>query len=648
MPVYNASLYLHDAIDSVLKQSYTNFELIIINDGSSDNSLDIIKSFHDNRIQLINNEKNLGIIATRNIGLKAAKGKYIANMDADDICLPTRFEKQVNYLEANPTISILATKLILINTKNEEIGYWTEDNHTTSENEIERTLPIINCIGQPTIMMRSADVINIGYNKHFLHNEDWGLWLHLLSLKKRIAKLPEVLLKYRQHPASTTVSANQLGVEKKIIAFKLNYLKNKLTTFNFKHTDKAVLSSLIKESIKYVLLKTTPIFYNRFIVLKNLHKLSLIKQFLLVRKQLQQIKKSPDVIYFFSSFHTGGADRVHASILEAANKKSSVSFITSKSDNQAFYTKFSENSSVIEVYELLKFGPTQRWLINKIKLMCNTSPNIKLLGCNSAFYYTIIPQLPKHAFIIDLVHAFVHQFEDGPEKWSLPVVEKIDKRIVINEKTKKDFENFYQVKNISKQLLERIIFIPNFVETQNNFITKSNSVFKVGYVGRGSEEKRVPLIAEVASNIKNKNIEFHFVGNVKPSIPEALWQYCIFHNEISNDNVLQELYKQFHVLVIASTREGFPMVIMEAMMQSAVPISTNVGGIAEHIHHNENGLLINTTNEIEIVNELETHILNLQNNHSEFERLSINAHLYALSHFNKNNFFKSYQNLLIN
>src|SRR5688572_15109961 len=90
MPAYNAARYIQEAIKSILEQTFADFELIIINDGSSDATLDCIKSFSDPRIKLINNEKNLGIIKSRNIGLDAASGEYIAKMDSDDVSLPSR------------------------------------------------------------------------------------------------------------------------------------------------------------------------------------------------------------------------------------------------------------------------------------------------------------------------------------------------------------------------------------------------------------------------------------------------------------------------------------------------------------------------------------------------------------------------------
>ena len=109
MPVYNAELYLKRAIESILNQTYKNIEFLIINDGSTDNSLAIIKSYSDKRIVLIENDKNSGLIYSLNIGLKKASGKYIARMDADDISYPTRIQKQCAFMENHNEIGILGT-----------------------------------------------------------------------------------------------------------------------------------------------------------------------------------------------------------------------------------------------------------------------------------------------------------------------------------------------------------------------------------------------------------------------------------------------------------------------------------------------------------------------------------------------------------
>ncbi|HGF9542707.1 TPA: glycosyltransferase family 2 protein, partial [Acinetobacter baumannii] len=122
LPAYNAELYLKEAIDSVLSQTFTDFELIILNDGSIDRTEEIILSYNDSRIVYVKNEKNLGLIGTLNKGINLAKGKYIARMDADDICLPERFKKQVDFLEKNNEIDLIGTNAIKINNNGDRIG----------------------------------------------------------------------------------------------------------------------------------------------------------------------------------------------------------------------------------------------------------------------------------------------------------------------------------------------------------------------------------------------------------------------------------------------------------------------------------------------------------------------------------------------
>ncbi len=115
MPVYNGAKYLKEAIESVLNQSFKDFELILINDGSTDSSESIIKSFDEPRIVYLNNGGNLGLSKSFNKGIIAAKGTYIARMDADDVSLPNRFEIQLDYLDTHPNIGVIGTNIILIN-----------------------------------------------------------------------------------------------------------------------------------------------------------------------------------------------------------------------------------------------------------------------------------------------------------------------------------------------------------------------------------------------------------------------------------------------------------------------------------------------------------------------------------------------------
>ena len=113
LPAYNVQDTIGESIDSILSQTFTDFELIIINDGSQDNTEEVIHAYSDKRIRYYRNEKNEGLIYTLNRGLDLAQGKYIARMDADDVSLPTRFEKQVKVMEESPNIVVCGTQIIL-------------------------------------------------------------------------------------------------------------------------------------------------------------------------------------------------------------------------------------------------------------------------------------------------------------------------------------------------------------------------------------------------------------------------------------------------------------------------------------------------------------------------------------------------------
>lgn len=197
MPAYNAEKYLRKAIESILKQTFRDFEFIIINDGSTDDTEDIILSYiKDSRIKYIRNEQNLKLIKTLNKGIDIASGKYIARMDADDIALPTMLEECYNFFESHPEYSIVAPSVYDMN--NEGTAYKIGEECYSSD-----ILPYIllfeNVITHPGIMLR-ADVLkkykyeDSGLVEHF---EDHDCWNRILADHHKIYVLPQRLLLYR-------------------------------------------------------------------------------------------------------------------------------------------------------------------------------------------------------------------------------------------------------------------------------------------------------------------------------------------------------------------------------------------------------------------------------------------------------------------
>lgn len=171
---------------------------------------------------------------------------------------------------------------------------------------------------------------------------------------------------------------------------------------------------------------------------------------------------------------------------------------------------------------------------------------------------------------------------------------------------------------------------------------------QVLFVGRGSEEKRACLIAQAARSCRERglDIEFTLVGDLDGWLHEEDRPSCTLTGLISSESALTELYRQSHLILISSSREGFPLTLMEGMAQGCVPVCTAVGGIPEHIRHMENGWLLPTKDDDAVVTALCSALKQLSQDRSLLERLSVAAFDYALRHFGGGRFCEEYRNIL--
>lgn len=194
MPVYNADKYVAEAIESILNQTYQNFEFLIINDGSTDESEKIIQEFHDSRIVYVRNDRNMRLVATLNKGIKMARGKYIMRMDADDISVCDRMELQVSYMEAHPEVGVCGSFLSVFG---DSIKPYTSFRPEKDE-DIRSSLLVSNSIGHPNVMIRKSVMVDNGilYDEKFYRMEDWGLWVSLMQYCK-FYNIQSSLLHYR-------------------------------------------------------------------------------------------------------------------------------------------------------------------------------------------------------------------------------------------------------------------------------------------------------------------------------------------------------------------------------------------------------------------------------------------------------------------
>lgn len=221
LPSYNAAAYLGKAIESILAQSYCHFELIIINDGSSDNTVALIAQYTDPRIIVID-QPNLGLPKALNAGIQVAKGKYLARQDADDVSLPERLASQVAFMEKNPSCALLGSWTNIMTAKDLGSGSLSsqpsgrQHQHPTTNGALQVLLLMNNQFVHSSTMIRAASLKAIGlYSedpKHF-PPEDYDLWLRIAQ-RYSIANLPQVLLEYLEVPTSISRTKEQLIEER--------------------------------------------------------------------------------------------------------------------------------------------------------------------------------------------------------------------------------------------------------------------------------------------------------------------------------------------------------------------------------------------------------------------------------------------------
>ena len=254
LPAYNCEKFIGKAIQSVLQQTFTDFELIIINDGSTDNTGSVIQTFDDQRILYLKNPGNQGLISTLNNAITYAKGRYIARMDGDDICLAERLARQKVFLDENENITVVASTIEFINEQEEKTGVWELDRQTITPEQIKKAILKQNCIAHPTVMMRAEIIKQLKYMEYQKNIEDYDLWLRLLNRGYKIAKLDEPLLLYRIHDSSvTSVHLKKSNPFFKHLAMKIKFLTRfkHISGFSFAVFVTAIMD-LIKGIIKAI------------------------------------------------------------------------------------------------------------------------------------------------------------------------------------------------------------------------------------------------------------------------------------------------------------------------------------------------------------------------------------------------------------
>lgn len=266
MPVFNTAPYLREAMDSMLSQTFTDFELIVLNDCSPDNAEEVLDAYNDSRIVRYKGEKNVGLSNVLNIGINMAKGKYIARMDSDDISLPIRLQVQVAYLNAHPEIDLVSVGMQLFGAK-DDVWIREQDPEKVKINALFHS-PVLHA----SSMWRKEvfEKHGLRFRQEMVPAEDYDLWTRALLKGLKLVNLPEVLYKYRLHPDQVTLQTDRTSAKSREV--QKAYLK-------------AALPSLSDQEIASFPQKLWPVFtanlksvfFDRKKLLQRLYKVGKIK-----------------------------------------------------------------------------------------------------------------------------------------------------------------------------------------------------------------------------------------------------------------------------------------------------------------------------------------------------------------------------------
>jgi glycosyltransferase involved in cell wall biosynthesis len=647
MPVYNAEKYLREAISSILDQTVSDFELIILNDASTDSSEEIIYSFKDRRIIYVLNKINLGLIGTLNKGIELAQGMYIARMDNDDISDPKRFEIQLDYLEKDREAGMVCSPIIGITSAGKERDHWPADFQTRTSGEIAARLPYENCISHPTVMLEAGLLKKYRYASNQQGSEDWDLWLRLVRDGIKIIKTNEVLLRYRIHEQSiTSAYRKKRPAQLKAAAVKLRFAVASLSAGRLNPVVFKALFSVARNVGYHFKMNILPAQLRNGKWLLTINPLQALSQYTRLVKCLKENETGH--FFFFPYSHIGGAEKVHAQISKLAETKRPLVFITGINDRNAYAAQFGDKVLLLNVGKTLyhPFFSRRSEALIRSKILAG---HPVLFGSNNRFYYDLIVSLPPHIYAVDLVHDYNYRANAAEAQKYLPAFLRCQKRIFISNAAIGKTLDFYEKNFVDDEYAQRINLIYNAVDVPlSTSERKWCTPYKILYVGRDTSEKRVDIIEELAEQCLKENLPFRFilVGDLSHRGKLNSLTNTELAGLVLDEKRLAGYYAAADFIIISSDSEGFPLSLAEGMARGCIPFSTPVGDIPFHIKNGFNGIVIDSVDREKAVTGFMAELKKIAEEKYGLPLLSANACEYARATFSREVFNEAYRAVL--
>ena len=357
------------------------------------------------------------------------------------------------------------------------------------------------------------------------------------------------------------------------------------------------------------------------------------------------LKTQHNIFLFFPNADIGGAPRVNADITALVKNDQPLVIFSKKPRNNLYRNQYEKSGVKIidlhpyidnKVFHFINFfyrGLLSTWI--------NKQANPVVFGGESIFFYKVIPHLRKKIRCVELTHVDIWL------PYSIGFIDRINARVFSTRNGMLQAEKQYEENGLPAHYFERLFFIDNAIDIPP-VVSNNNQNLEVFFIGRGAPQKRVHLIAGIASEIHARGlpVHFNFVGDVNAVLDISKYPYCTFFGVINDEARMREIYQKADVLLLTSSFEGLPVVVMQMMAYGKVVVSTAVSGIPSYIQHDKNGLLLHATAEAAIVLEGVQAIEKLAYDPMQRAALGEQARKDAIAQFSKENFNRSYRKML--
>lgn len=360
--------------------------------------------------------------------------------------------------------------------------------------------------------------------------------------------------------------------------------------------------------------------------------------------------KQFDIVFIFPFYHTGGAEKVHLEIARAFKHQKCLILFTRKSIDDCFKQSFEEIGH--EIVDISTYTDNKRTYWNNliwrgVVAAFISSQNNKTIIFNgqSNFGYKLSRWIDSQYPQVELIHSF------NSFSWiRIPFIQFYSKTVMISHKAIEQHHMQYKKHQIPSIFFNKITYINNGIEIDNTFMPNKsfNKDLNVLYVGRATPEKRPLLFCNIAQTIQEHQLPIHFqmAGDISPYLKDECKKGIKFHGAVHDATRMNTIYDQADILMVTSSEEGFPLVIMEAMARGCIIVSTPVGDIPFHIKDGENGYLFSESiNEQQILKESLLLLQNMNNDRSLLQRISDNNIKYAKRVFELSTFAESYNRM---